>query len=196
MRRKSGTALLIGLLTITSLLPSTAAAQAQSGGSMELPITGTFETSKNVGPLTEFGSGTVSGTLEVTRFVAQNGEIVALGTLTMALTNTAGQTRNVITTFATPVQASGVNDVAAAQASGSCQILNLELNPLHLDLLGLVVDLSAVELLITAQQGPGNLLGNLLCAITGLLDPSGGGGGGGGRPQETANLLNQMLGLL
>jgi hypothetical protein len=26
---------------------------------------------------------------------------------------------------------------------------------------------------ITAERGPGNLLGNLLCAIAGLLDPPG-----------------------
>jgi hypothetical protein len=39
-----------------------------------------------------------------------------------------------------------------------------------LDLLGLVVDLAPVELEVRAERGPGNLLGNLLCAITGLLD--------------------------
>jgi hypothetical protein len=51
-----------------------------------------------------------------------------------------------------------------------CEILNLDLGPLHLDLLGLVVDLAPVLLDITAVPGPGNLLGNLLCAIVGLLD--------------------------
>ena len=56
----------------------------------------------------------------------------------------------------------------AAQAS--CSILDLVLGPLHLDLLGLVVDLNQVVLDITGATGAGNLLGNLLCAITGLLD--------------------------
>jgi hypothetical protein len=49
-------------------------------------------------------------------------------------------------------------------ATGSCEILNLVLGPLDLDLLGLVVHLDQVVLNITAEQGPGNLLGNLLGA--------------------------------
>jgi hypothetical protein len=60
------------------------------------------------------------------------------------------------------------------------------LGPLHLDLLGLVVDLNQVVLNITAVPGAGNLLGNLLCAVTGLLD----------NPGALANLLNQILGIL
>ena len=48
--------------------------------------------------------------------------------------------------------------------SGSCQILDLRLGPLDLNLLGLVVHLDMVHLNITAEPGPGNLLGNLLCA--------------------------------
>jgi hypothetical protein len=51
----------------------------------------------------------------------------------------------------------------------SCDILNLDLGPLHLDLLGLVVDLAPVHLDITGLTGDGKLVGNLLCAITGLL---------------------------
>jgi hypothetical protein len=57
-----------------------------------------------------------------------------------------------------------------ADPPGQCQILDLVLGPLNLDLLGLVVFLDTVHLNITAQQGPGNLLGNLLCAVAGLLD--------------------------
>lgn len=54
---------------------------------------------------------------------------------------------------------------------GECPILFLELGPLFLDLLGLQVSLSKITLDITAVAGEGNLLGNLLCAIAGLLDP-------------------------
>lgn len=53
---------------------------------------------------------------------------------------------------------------------GSCDVLFLDLGPLHLDLLGLTVDLSRVILDVNAVTGPGNLLGNLLCALLGLLD--------------------------
>jgi hypothetical protein len=55
----------------------------------------------------------------------------------------------------------------------SCPILNLSLGPIHVDLLGLVVDTSRICLDITAVPRQGALLGNLLCAIAGLLDPDG-----------------------
>ena len=77
----------------------------------------------------------------------------------------------------------------AAVALATCRVLDLVLGPLHLDLLGLVVDLNQVHLTINAQSGPGNLLGNLLCAITHLLDgnPSAG---------ALAAILNSLLALL
>jgi len=55
-----------------------------------------------------------------------------------------------------------------------CGILDLDIGAIHLDLLGLVVDLSPIHLDITAVSGAGNLLGNLLCAVAGLLDPNSG----------------------
>ncbi len=59
-------------------------------------------------------------------------------------------------------------------ATASCPILSLTLRPLHLDLLGLVIDLNQINLNITAQPGPGNLLGNLLCDVANLLNSNGG----------------------
>jgi hypothetical protein len=84
---------------------------------------------------------------------------------------------------------------ALAAADPSCQILDLTLGPLHLDLLGLVVDLNQVHLQITGEQGSGNLLGNLLCSVAGLLDNTGTGGSGGlsGLLQSLTSLLNQIL---
>ena len=55
-------------------------------------------------------------------------------------------------------------------------MLHLVLGPLDLDLLGLVVHLDKVVLDITAVPGAGALLGNLLCAVVGLLDGTGIGG--------------------
>jgi hypothetical protein len=43
-----------------------------------------------------------------------------------------------------------------------------------------------INLNIVAQSGPGNLLGNLLCGVTNLLN-------GGGALQTIANDLNQIL---
>jgi len=76
--------------------------------------------------------------------------------------------------------------LGVGQASGSCQILHLVLGPLDLNLLGLMVHLDQVVLDITAQSGPGNLLGNLLCAVAHLLDNT-------GNLTGLASLLNQIL---
>ncbi len=74
-------------------------------------------------------------------------------------------------------------------ARARCDILNLVLGPLDLDLLGLEVHLNRVVLDIIARSGAGNLLGNLLCAVAGLLDGPGGLG-------QITRLLNRILGLL
>jgi hypothetical protein len=81
---------------------------------------------------------------------------------------------------------------AAGVTAASCDILNLVLGPLDLNLLGLEVHLNQVVLDIVAQSGAGNLLGNLLCAVAGLLD----GGGLGGLLGQLSDLLNQILGVL
>ena len=78
-----------------------------------------------------------------------------------------------------------------AAAAATCDILHLVLAPLDLDLLGLQVHLDRVVLDIVAESGAGNLLGNLLCAVTGLLD-----GGLDGVLGRLVNLLDQILGLL
>jgi hypothetical protein len=50
-----------------------------------------------------------------------------------------------------------------------CSILDLELAPIDLDLLGLHVDTSPICLSITAFEGEG-LLGDLLCGLSGILN--------------------------
>jgi len=56
-----------------------------------------------------------------------------------------------------------------APAGADCPILHLQLSPIHLDLLGLNVDTSAICLDITAHHGEG-LLGDLLCGVANLLN--------------------------
>lgn len=75
-------------------------------------------------------------------------------------------------------------------SSHGCDILNLDLGPLDLNLLGLQIDLAPVVLDIVAQPGAGALLGNLLCAVAGLLDP------GSGLGDLLGNLLTALNGLL
>jgi hypothetical protein len=65
----------------------------------------------------------------------------------------------------------------------------LDIGPIFLDLLGLQVDLSEIVLDITAVPGPGNLLGNLLCSVAGLLD-----NGLSGTLQGLIDLINNLLG--
>jgi len=61
-----------------------------------------------------------------------------------------------------------LTSVGGVAPDGSCSILNLQIpDGLHLSLLGLNVDTSAICLTITAQQGQSNLLGNLLCNLLG-----------------------------
>jgi hypothetical protein len=71
--------------------------------------------------------------------------------------------------------------------NATCKILDLVLGPLHLDVLGLVIDLNRVHLTITAHRG--SLLGDLLCDIAHLLDH-------GGPLSALVKDLNAVLNLL
>lgn len=70
-------------------------------------------------------------------------------------------------------QAAAGARVQTVQAA--CDILNLSLGPIDLNILGLDVEVDdcdggPVTVDVTAEEGPGNLLGNLLCGLTGALD--------------------------
>jgi len=152
---------------VVPLAPAAPPAPEVAASPLTAPVTGTIA---NAG-------GTFAGTLTLTRFAVQNGQLVAIGTLTGTLTDAVG---TVIGSVNSPVT------LPVTAIAGSCPILHLELGPLDLNLLGLMVHLDKVVLDITAQSGPGNLLGNLLCAVAHLLD-------GGANVNSIANLLNQIL---
>jgi hypothetical protein len=57
-----------------------------------------------------------------------------------------------------------------ANADQGTEVLFLDLRGLNLNLLGLDVSLSELVLDVSAVEGDGNLLGNLLSSVTGLLD--------------------------
>ena len=162
-------------------------AQAQgkkNAGGLEIPITGTG------GTVASPSSERFTGTFTLQRFVNDNGKLLAVGTVSGTVTDSLG---NVLTTglqtVALPVAASqgaGATAVPGITAAAVCPILNLVLGPLDLNLLGLAIHLNQVVLNITAIPGAGNLLGNLLCAVAGLLDNPGG----------LAALLNQILAIL
>ncbi|WP_206074412.1 ABC transporter substrate-binding protein [Antribacter gilvus] len=177
LRRKlAGTLTALAMAGTLGLLPAAAASAATvapaAGPVAAAPapvqttqaVTGTFQGAPFVGEISNLTADVVDGAL----------------TLTGTLTGTGLPAEGVGFT-------SVVEDVQADQA---CDILNLDLGPLHLDLLGLVVDLEPVVLDVTAVPGPGNLLGNLLCSVAGLLDRS---GGVGGALNGVAALLNRLL---
>lgn len=148
--------LLVALVTFSIAPAATLAANpAPQQNTRTLDVTGT---------ITSAIGGVFDGTFEILRFANQNGQLVAVGrltgTLTDALNNVIGTVNQVIS-------------IPVTTANGTCEILHLELGPLDLDLLGLQVHLDQIVLDITAQAGAGNLLGNLLCAVAGLLDRNG-----------------------
>ena len=174
---------LVGVLSAFVLPMSPANAQVTT------PITNapcTIAEGSGTPAATEDITGTFTGSFEVTRFIVRQGQLFARGTLEGVCTATdpvAGTvTRTVNEVVRIPIN--------LGQSSGSCEILDLTLGPLNLDLLGLVIDLSQVDLEITAVPGAGNLLGNLLCAVAGLLDNT------GTTPNAIAALLNRILGIL
>jgi len=91
-------------------------------------------------------------------------------------------------------------DLTPALEQTGCPILNLELAPIHLQLLGLHVDTSRICLAITANDE--GLLGPLLCNLVGpgginlgdILNGLLGGGDGGLLGDILEGILNDLLG--
>ena len=85
---------------------------------------------------------------------------------------------------------------AEASAAHVCDILTLEIpEGLHLNLLGLQVDTSGICLDVYAVEGNGNLLGNLLCSLSDLLDNPGNNAGGQKALVKNINKVLDRLGL-
>ena len=178
-------------------------AQAKTGGSYTAP----YDSSTAVPAPATTATSTVpnalaNGSITITSFKKVGGVINAVGTFTGTIAGVNGG-EQFTTGFTAPVtnvdghSLAGTAASALAAADPTCQILNLTLGPLHLDLLGLVVDLNQVHLTINAQSGSGNLLGNLLCSVAHLLANTGGGSSGlSGLLQQITSLLNQILAAL
>jgi hypothetical protein len=170
----------MGLLaaTLCALLIAVPAASAQepAGLTQVVPVTGKSKSGKQF-----------SGTYAIDRFTTSGGRLVSVGTVKGRLGNRRVAERGV----RMPATLSGAAQAAQVPPiPGACEILNLRLGPINLDLLGLVVRTNRINVRIDAVPGPGNLLGNLLCAITGLLDPQATGA------RQLAPALNAILALV
>jgi hypothetical protein len=160
--------ILLGAFAIAPAIgqsPAQAAPNPAHSPLQNIPIAGTIT-----------GGGTFQGTLNVVSFAANNGALVANGLLSGNLLDANGNLIGTVTDLL-------VSLPATILPTNVCRILDLTLGPLDLTLLGLNVHLNQVHLTITATPGPGNLLGNLLCAISNLLN---------GSPLD----LNAIVGLL
>lgn len=169
-------AVLVGMFAL--LLSSTAAVAAPAAPAAApvtaLPVTGTFTDATG-------GVGQFVGTLNLTGFTNEGDAVSAVGDLTGTLTDSSGaEVGTVAEPLALPV------DQAASLIT--CDVLNLVLGPLDLNLLGLNVHLNQVVLDITADAF-GGLLGSLLCSLAGAFNIPGLGG-------LLTDLLNQLLALL
>jgi len=88
-------------------------------------------------------------TLQLVGFTGQNGTVQAV----LQLTNDAtGATTRIV-----------VDLVAPQQQTGSCTLLDLTIQPIDLELLGLHLHTDTIHVVLTAQRG--TLLGNLLCGL-------------------------------
>ncbi|MEP6666429.1 MAG: hypothetical protein ABJA81_08285 [Nocardioidaceae bacterium] len=111
--------------------------------------------------------GVVHGTFDPSRFITRGGQDYAVGTLHAVMRKANGQLVGKANPRVTiPVR----NGFASKAAKRNCQVLDLVLGPLDLNLLGLKVHLNRVILHIVAASGAGALLGNLICAVAHLLD--------------------------
>src|SRR6187551_2655265 len=129
-------ALALSIATAATVVPVASAA----------PPTATI--SNTIGGTTATGLN-LAGTLSNIRFVNQNGQLALAGVLNGQVTDGLGNVLRTIQDVAVTLP------VVGAAPSGGCTILDLTLGPLHLDLLGLVVDLNQVHLTITGQTGNG-----------------------------------------
>ena len=169
----------------SNLLKNTSIAQATPTDSnllKEVDVTGTLK-----------GGGTFTGKLTITQFSNEGRKLFASGVLSGTVTKKAGtttQNTEIAAQTFTNVRAklTDEDDEDEVEKAGvkqtACDILFLDLGPIFLDLLGLTVNLSPVQLDVNAVPGSGNLLGNLLCALVGLLD--------GGPLAQIAALINQI----
>jgi hypothetical protein len=165
-----GVATLLALVSTATVHP--AAAKDPASTALSVPVVGT-----TTGTI----AGAFNGTATITRFVASQGQLRAVGTLTGTITDASGKVQSLVTTFSTPI--------APAAVTAACEILHLDLGPIDLNLLGLTIHTNEIVLDIAAVPGAGNLLGNLLCGVANLLNGNGGLAG-------IANLLNQILAAL
>jgi hypothetical protein len=180
MARLRAASVTVALAVAVMLVSSAGTASAQTPAfTKKMSVTGV---GKNGKPFT--------GTYKVKRFIASDGEVWAVGRLAGKLGKRPVVRRGVMMPAALQTVASVSQQPPPIPTPGACPVLNLVLGPIDLNLLGLRVATNQIRVLIEAIPGAGNLLGNLLCAVTNLLNPS------AGTPlDQVVRALNALLAL-
>jgi hypothetical protein len=137
------------------------------------------------------GGKKFSGTYTIQRFTHRGSKLYAVGTLKGRLNGHGVKRTNVRIPAA--LARPGAQTAQIPPTPNACQILNLTLQPIDLNLLGLRVRTSRIDLRIEGVPGAGNLLGNLLCGITGILDPQ---AATPASPSVLTQVLNALLALV
>jgi hypothetical protein len=191
-------AVVMMVLTVVGETPARAQPTATPTG-LRLPVSGTIAK-----------GGEFTGTISINRFEQRDNQIVAVGFVSGVLSRGGRTLGTAVAGEVTwpVVLKSGGQLIAYRYAPGtarpmqiawspggrpafsilrvqaqSCQVLDIALGPINVDILGFQVALSAVTFSLTGGTGP---LGDLVCAVSDLL----------GNVAGLVNLLNSILGLL
>jgi len=187
--------------TQASAVSAAASAISTSAQQMTIPGAVRAKTVVITGEVIGRNAKKFAGIFTPRHFMTRNGKLFAVGRLRGVLGHQFVNRRVALrVTGASSNPAAGAQGFVAPQqippTPGACSILNLVLGPLDLNLLGLRVRLNQVNLLIEAVPGAGALLGNLLCAVAGLLNGGLLGGTLNNLLTAITNLLNGLLGSL
>ena len=142
---------LTGAAVLAACLIAPAAAGAASGGAAQVPSGASLD-----------DAGRLTMNFQVDRFVVRNGRLAARGTAVATVAGAGTATRTVRKRVTAPAR-------ITQAGRRRCSLISLSLAPLQLDLLGLRVETSTINLRIRGvRRGSGSgVLGRLLCSLAG-----------------------------
>jgi hypothetical protein len=140
------------------------------------------------------GGGSFAGTFSIRKFAAQDGKVVAVGMISGTAIGPMGFTVGTTLTgplalpvLVEPAEAPGLGIVRReAVAQQICDVLNIEIQPITIDVLGLQVTTLPVGINVVADATGTNVLGHLVCTILETVN----------NVLGLVDLLNALLGLL
>jgi hypothetical protein len=193
----SRVAVLAAVMSVAVAVPASAQRRPHQPAAVTVAATGTL-----------VGGGEFAGTITINRFERRGSDIVAVGLVTGVLSRdgrTLGSAVAGEVTWPVAIRAGGRvlasgavgkampmpvawspdagSGVGVLRVQETCQVVDIALAPVNVDVLGVQIALSPITLNLTGGTGP---LGELVCAASDLL----------GNVAGLVNLLNSVLGLL